>query len=151
MKFQLKPRIFLIGFLPGFLFIAGFVTLYNQYDLESIKSFAQNITLFTGTGIVILSFIIGQVFDSFRDFFLEYLIFRSILKILNWKDINWNFWYESSNQNIDKLDNNYFLFYIINLNISISLIALIIIGSKIHNTIPYAFLFTKIQILWWEL
>jgi hypothetical protein len=143
MKFQLKPRLFLIGFLPGFLFIVGFIILYKKFDFLSIKLLAQNITLFTGTAIVIISFMIGQVFDSFRDWFVE-LIFEVIVRKNKGQNINWDFFYKSSSQEINKLDDNYFIYYVVNLNISISLFALMIfIFFNWPNKIPSSFFISK--------
>src|ERR1035437_2051320 len=108
MNLSLKPRVFLIGFLPGFLFIVAFILMYDGYDIPGFINFTKEITVFSGIAIVILSFIIGQFFDSIRDFFIEGLCHL----VLKEKDINWDFFYKSEDKNIDRLDNNYFLFYV---------------------------------------
>ncbi len=120
MKITLKPRVFLIGFLPGFLFIFGFIFIYKNYEFDAFNNFVKNITLFSGIAIIILSFIIGQVIDSFRDSAIE-----NFLDIFCSK-IRWKFFYEKSETDIDKLDNNFYLFYVLNLNLSICLLLLLV-------------------------
>jgi hypothetical protein len=148
MKFSLKPRVFLIGFLPGFLFILAFLISYKEYNLHTVKKFAESISLFSGIAIVILSFIIGQIFDSFRDFFIEEKLFICLfktklyqkylknVKCLKNGDINWNFFSDASEKEIDKLDNNCYLFYLVNVNLSL---CLIIISTLIFFNWPNEF------------
>lgn len=130
----LKPRLFLIGFLPGFTYLVGVLFIYKGYEYHSVISFGKSISLPFGIAIVILSFIIGQVFDSFRDCCVEN-IFEWFVK----KDIKWDFFYQASDEKIERLDNNYFIFYILNINILICLLALSLLiilnscGLKIHT------------------
>lgn len=158
MNFSLKPRVFLIGFLPGFLFILAFLILSNDYDLDAVKEFAESISLFSGIAIVILSFIIGQIFDSFRDFFIEGLIFEWLFKWFSKRkpyskylkngDINWDFFYVASEKQIDKLDNNYYLFYVVNINLAICLVViLVLILFNWHKKIPHDFIINKLWLI----
>ncbi len=122
MNLSLKPQVFLTGFLPGFLFIVGSIFLFTDFNFSAFTDFAKEISVFSGIAIIIMSFIVGQFFDSIRDFFIEGL-YSFILKN---KDINWDFFYKSSEKKADKLSNNYFLFYLVNVNLSIALIGLLI-------------------------
>jgi len=130
MNLKLKPRVFLMGFLPGFLFICGIVLTYKQFDVHQILVTSEKITIIIGIAIIVLSFIIGQVFDSCRDWLVEDNIADRWKKV-NRKDINWDFFFTASDKKIDKLDNNYYLFYVLNLDLSICLASLIlsIIGN----------------------
>lgn len=145
MNFKLKPRVFLIGFLPGFLFIIAFVIIYKKFDLVSIKELLKSSSLLTGIAIVIFSFILGQVFDSIRDNFIEDMLFKFIYKK---NDIQWDFFFEASEEEIDKVDNNYYLFYVININLSISLfiIALMVLLGWPYE-IPNGFFISKCLLL----
>jgi hypothetical protein len=150
MNLSLKPRVFLTGFLPGFLFIVVFVLLYKDFNFLSLKNFAKEITAFSGLAIIILSFIIGQFFDAFRDFFIEgsfHLVSKYFPKI---KDINWDFFYKESDKNIDRLDNNYYLFYLVNVDLAICLISiLIMIIINWPKQFPSNFIITKCYLVLW--
>lgn len=121
MSFSLKPRLFLIGFLPGFLFIAGCLALKKNCDYSSMGKLLKDIILFSGTAIIVFSFIIGQVFDSVRDLIIENLLKFDLrkCKFVKENNIDWDFFYKADEKNIKKLDENFYLFYVINTNISI--------------------------------
>ena len=128
MSLTLKPRVFLIGFLPGFLFICGIILANQEFDFNQILNQANDITLIIGIAIIILSFIIGQVFDSVRECGIEKYFEHKYknCKSKDKQDINWDFFYDAMEKDIDKLDNNYYLFYVLNFDLSICLLFLIL-------------------------
>lgn len=140
MNLKLKPRVFLIGFLPGFLFICGIILTYKQFDFHQILIRSKEISLIVGFAIIILSFIVGQVFDSFREWVIENR-FAKCWEKKDREDIYWDFFYNASDEDIDKLDNNYYLFYVLNLDLSICLSVLIL--ASIANLILILFSVVK--------
>ena len=92
MNFSLRPRIVLMGFLPGFLFIILFVAILYDYKIDIIIKFAKEINFSIGFAVVIFAFTLGQVIDSIRDVCIEDQI--SIWKNANNDvNINWDFWF----------------------------------------------------------
>ena len=131
MNFTLKPRVFLIGFLPGFLFICGIILTNLHFDFCLTIMQAKNITLIIGIAIIIISFILGQVFDSIRDGIIEKIFEKKSNRDKekgkeNSQDINWDFFFDASEKKIDKLDNAYYLFYVLNIDLSICLFFLML-------------------------
>jgi hypothetical protein len=120
MSFSLKPRLFLTGFLPGFLFLIGVLVIYKQYKPPQIWLFCRNMSLPSGIGIVILSFIVGQVFDSVRDWGIERIHSRCFKA-----DIYWQYFSKASTEDIEKLDDNFYIWYVLNYNLAISMFAVI--------------------------
>jgi hypothetical protein len=123
MTFTLKPKFFLTGFIPGFILLFGIIILNYGCDFSLVDSFMQKITLFSGIVILISSFIIGQIIDSIRDA-IDELIDK--LRKNKTKKINWMFYFESEEEDIEKLDNNFYLFYTINFNIAICFFILLL-------------------------
>lgn len=131
MGFLLK-RGFLIGFLPGFLFLTGVIVVCNDYNIVGLCAFGNKLSVPLGIGIVIISFIIGQIFDSIRDYFIErwrYKHFKKLRKkrrLRYRKDVNWDFFYDAPIEKIEKLDDNYYIWYDLNVDLVISFVGLVI-------------------------
>jgi hypothetical protein len=132
MSFLFK-RGFLVGFLPGFLFLTGVVFVWKDYNIHCLFAIGSKLSVPLGIGIIIISFIIGQVFDSIRDRFFE---------PCHKKNINWDFFYEAPKEQIEKLDDNYYIWYVLNTNLVISLIGLLIF-------VAFHALFGKVKITPW--
>lgn len=118
--------------------------MYKGYNSHAFTEFTKGISLFSGIAIIILSFIVGQFFDSIRDYLIEDKILSKIVKT----DINWDFFYNSSDKEINRLSNGYFLFYLVNVNlalVTIGFLIMILIGWP--NKIPVDFIMTKISLI----
>jgi len=131
MGFLLK-RAFLIGFLPGFLFLTGVIVVCKDYDIVGLCAFGNKLSVPLGIGIVIISFIIGQIFDSIRDCFIEGWRYKHFKKqhkkrrLRYRKDVNWDFFYDAPKEKIEKLDDNYYIWYDLNVDLVVSLVGLVI-------------------------
>jgi len=93
---------------------------------EEIWQFCRNMSLPSGIGIVILSFIVGQVFDSVRDWGIEG-IYRCYSKRCSKSDIDWKYFSKASIEEIDKLDDNFYIWYVLNWNLAISMVAILLL------------------------
>jgi hypothetical protein len=128
MGFVLK-RAFLVGFLPGFPFVAAVIFACKGYDVNCILALGEKLSVPFGIGLVVACFLIGQVFDSFRDWFVESWRKKHVNKLhkkrrqRHRKDVNWDYFYHASKENIEKLDNNFYIWYALNVDLVISLIA----------------------------
>ena len=121
MAFLLK-RGFLTGFLPGFLFLTGVVVVWGEdYHVGYLLAFCTALSLPLAIGILVVSFIIGLVVDSIRDNFIE-----KWLKSRCRKDIDWDFFYDAPKDKIDILDDNYYIWYVVRLDLVISLVMIIL-------------------------
>ena len=131
MGFLLK-RAFLIGFLPGFLFLTGVIVVCKDYNIEGLCAFGNKLSVPLGIGIVIISFIIGQIFDSIRYCFIEGWRYKHFKKqhkkrrLRYRKDVNWDFFYDAPKEKIEKLDDNYYIWYDLNVDLVVSLVGLVI-------------------------
>jgi len=124
MKLPLQSRVFLVGFLPGFLFIICFSFFYNDCNFSFFKEFAKDISLFLFIAIVTMSFVIGHFFDSVRNLLIE----RIICNILHGgKKMNIDFFKTGLIKEIDRFDTNCFILYVINVNLALSLFTILII------------------------
>jgi hypothetical protein len=131
MSFLFK-RGFLIGFLPGFLFVVGVVFVWKDYNIRCLFAIGNKLSVPLGIGIVIISFILGQVFDSIRDWLIEGCRYKHFKKLHKKrrsryrKDVNWDFFYDAPKEKIEKLDDNYYIWYDLNVDLVISLVSLVI-------------------------
>jgi hypothetical protein len=116
---------------PGALFIGALLPLF--YDLswsQTMNSLSQHPTV-SLSAFAIAAFLLGEILDSTRDLAeqlldLVYKRFNcNLLKKLV-KKVYWDFFAEAKGEQLDNLENYYFVYYVFNIN---SFLALFITAS----------------------
>jgi hypothetical protein len=139
MNFSLKPRQLLFAFIPGFFLILVIFILHLKFEFTKESIDIEKFNLGLIFLIIVISYLVGIIIDSIRDGAVENFfdfLFAQFTKNnkLTWKakPINWNFFFHASEKEIEKLDDNFYIWYVVNLNITISiLLAFIFLGSEI--------------------
>jgi hypothetical protein len=137
MENLLKPRRIrqiLIGFLPGFLFILFIIAIYNGFNWADIKKEVQGFGTTLSFVLIIIAFIVGQVFDSLRDGIFEILLNHNVSlplpKKKRWlllNKIKWEFFATAKEDRIDNLDDNFYIWYLVNFNLFLCILTVFII------------------------
>ena len=95
-----------------------------------IKSEIKDFNAMLTFSLIIVAFIIGQVFDSLRDGVVESILDHD-LTLRIWKQkkvrvlskVKWDFFSTAAETEIDKLDDNYYIWYGIDVNLFLSFLA----------------------------
>lgn len=128
MNFNIKQHPLISHLIPGFIFllilyIASFDWKIMPLILDTEKVPSGNNLIIIGIISLVAAFLLGEVFDSLRDLIWENL-WDKFLK----KGIKWEFFFNGSIMDINKLQDGYFTWYVFNVNSSISIFFSLIIG-----------------------
>jgi hypothetical protein len=123
-KIQLNAHQIFAFFLPGIVFTIPSTYCYYYMNIEKgsidsfFKHYKDNSILITFI-LLILSVLFGLFFDSIRNGLLEPIFERLNKK----RKINWDYFFEESEEKIENLYSKYYNFYVFNINLILSLIS----------------------------
>ncbi len=113
----MRPKPLLAHWVPGLAFVAIVVlTLRPGPQGTLVSLFKVYGRLGIGVGLGILSYVVGQVFDALRDV--------CDCAIDMWEEVNWHFFVTANPRHIEKLEDWFFTYYILNFNLALCLAAL---------------------------
>lgn len=119
MNINIKPHILISHLLPGSFFLILFSLDYNSWKMENITNCLEDLdaTKMIGLGVIliIISFLLGEIFDSFRDGIGEWLLDKI-------DEVTWDYFYTAPKEELQKLESSYFTWYVFNFNTAVSLL-----------------------------
>jgi hypothetical protein len=122
MNFSLRPHPLVAQWVPGMvalflILLSSFGWSYNSLVLV-FASTPQGL-VFSGVVLAVLAFVVGQILDAYRDSFLED----------QWDDenggknkIRWNFFFEGEAERLKNLEEWYFTWYVLDVNLGSAII-----------------------------
>jgi hypothetical protein len=121
MDSSIKPKPLIGEILPGFTFLI--LALYSYLIVHPCQFnwiVSNGATTIAASGLVfILAWIIGDFFDSLRETVVE--------TIWDWfSEIYWNFFFEADSEKAEQLENYYYSYYELSINLAISIIIFLI-------------------------
>ncbi len=121
MKDILKPHAFISHLVPGFSLLLFIFLSHCNWTLHTVKGYFADMTATQGAAYgfiaIVISFLIGEICDSFRDGIVEWLI----EKIRKKKEIKWSFFFEAPEDEINKLQEHFYTWHVFNFNSALSL------------------------------
>jgi len=124
-------------FLPGFIFIFSFFIANDHISnlpclIKAIKELNYGILFLT----IILSLIVGIVFDAIRNGIFENILFEKKWLKKWFREMNWNFFYIATEQKVARLYKRYFNYYVFDLNCILSLVFSALVLDKFSSLSP---------------
>ncbi len=92
MNFSLRPHPLVAHWVPGFLFVVIIEFCYDNLQSQLPRMLSPSSTTnsaFNILAVVVIAFVVGQVFDAFRDV-AENLLDKYLKKKAHWK-VYWHF------------------------------------------------------------
>ena len=129
MKLLIKPDSFLSHFVPGFsilIYILALIYNWNFFQILEALKLKSEVLIFIGFGLLVISYTLGLILDALRDS-LENLFDL----VPNFK-VNWDFFYNESNERQEKLTKWYFPWYVFNVNTLLGILISLIICIYYH-------------------
>lgn len=128
MNFNIKQHPLISHLIPGYIFllilyIASFDWEIKPLILDTEKVPSGNNLIIIGIISLVAAFLLGEVFDSLRD-----SIWENLSDFFKKHEIHWDFFFQGDMENIAKLQDGYFTWYVFNVNSSISILTALIIS-----------------------
>ncbi len=107
MNFSLKPHPLIAHWVPGGLVVVAVLMAWNDWSVSTVLALFAGDASKATISIIVLSvaaFVIGEIFDSLRDGRES-------------DDVNWDFFYDASEDEIKRLNESYFTYYVLDKNL----------------------------------
>ena len=85
------------------------------------------VTIATSGLVLIVSWIIGDFFDAFREIIIEFIFDR-------WQPLWWDFFYKGNREKADQLEDYYYSYYELNINITVAIVFFLISELLFRST-----------------
>jgi hypothetical protein len=118
MNISFKPGLIVSIWLPGFALTAFLLIYIPNWNISELA-----LNTWIALGIFAVSFVVGQFLDSARDALLENFLFERICG-----QVRWEFFFEADKELIAKLEEWYYMWYVLDANILIAIILAAILG-----------------------
>ncbi len=107
MNFSLKPHPLIAHWIPGTIVVASAALAWNDWNVSTaLALFAGDASRATISilALSVAAFVLGEIIDAFRDFREK-------------DDVNWNFFFDASEEEIKRLNESYFTYYVLGRNL----------------------------------
>jgi hypothetical protein len=121
MSFSLKPHPLIAHWVPGVAFLVLAWGSYHEWTYLSLPSVTSEAALLTLVASV-MAFVIGAVFDAFRNSVIENRLDKTA-----GRKIEWNRLITADKEQLDRLENYYFTYYVLDWNLALCIFALLVI------------------------
>lgn len=142
MNFSLKPHPLVAHWVPGMVILMLVVLSYFNWDYDYFTNIcAKNVSVASVTILLltVVAFLSGEFLDTIRDSFIE-----SRFDHFEAKRVEWKYFAYAPREEVDQLCDFYFTYYVLNMNLSLSLFVSLLLGlcgiiSPPHCLYPWIF------------
>lgn len=126
MNFSLKPHPLVAHWVPGFTFLTLIWLSRHDWNFDALVLTGPQAALITLI-LSVAAFVIGQVFDAFRDTLIETFLNKGDGKEKEWEKM-WEKIINADTTKADRFEEYYFTWYVLDWNLALSLIAFLLIS-----------------------